>query len=264
MLPPRPPRTVHRRIPVQTCVVSAAILILATGCSTLRRAAQNQPCHEATFDVVEIDIARHDIELLWKNADGLPFLTLENARAWLEERGDSLVAITNGGIYEPGFIPTGLLIQNGIEKQPLNLLNGDGNFYLKPNGVFYLANNEGHIVESSLFPLDASDIDLALQSGPLLLQDGKVHPAFRERSQNCRLRSGIGVRADGRIMLAISHGPVNFYTFSRIFLDQLGCKDALFLDGTISSLYAPGIGRMDRSRDRYAGILAIVYKAARE
>jgi uncharacterized protein YigE (DUF2233 family) len=30
---------------------------------------------------------------------------------------------------------------------------------------------------------------------------------------------------------------VNFYEFARFFRDGLGCANALFLDGTISSLY---------------------------
>ena len=32
---------------------------------------------------------------------------------------------------------------------------------------------------------------------------------------------------------------MSFEEFARLFRDELGCKNALFLDGTISGLYAP-------------------------
>jgi len=38
---------------------------------------------------------------------------------------------------------------------------------------------------------------------------------------------------------------VNFDTFGRLYRDALGLPDALYLDGKISRLYAPGLGRSD-------------------
>ncbi len=38
---------------------------------------------------------------------------------------------------------------------------------------------------------------------------------------------------------------VTFHAFARLFREALGCDNALFLDGSISSLLAPGIGRND-------------------
>ena len=233
------------------------VLLAASGCSSLRQAMQNRPCSDAGLDHVEIDLARHNLELLWKDANEKPFLTLDRARAFLEARGDSVVALTNAGIYEPGFIPTGLFVQNGTERQPLNLRDGEGNFYLKPNGVFYLSAAGARIVESSGFEQHVEGVILALQSGPLLLSGGAVHPAFNEASSNCRLRSGIGIRPDGAIILAISRGAINFHDFSRHFLEELGCTDALYLDGTISSLYAPAANLLRDPGNRYAGILAV-------
>lgn len=233
------------------------VLLGASGCSSLRQAVQNRPCSDAGVDHVEIDLARHNLELLWKDANDKPFLTLDRARAYVEARGDSVVALTNAGIYEPGFVPTGLLVQQGIERQPLNLRDGEGNFYLKPNGVFYLSAAGARIVESSGFEGRAEEVILALQSGPLLLSRGAVHAAFNEHSSNCRLRSGIGIRPDGAIMVAISRGAISFHDFSRHFLEELGCTDALYLDGTISSLYAPAANLLRDSGNRYAGILVV-------
>ena len=46
-------------------------------------------------------------------------------------------------------------------------------------------------------------------------------------------------------IFAISDEPVTFYAFARLFRDGLGCANALFLDGSVSSLYAPELGRDD-------------------
>ena len=40
-----------------------------------------------------------------------------------------------------------------------------------------------------------------------------------------------------RVVFAISNEAVNFHEFARLFRDSLGCANAPFLDGTISSLY---------------------------
>ena len=39
---------------------------------------------------------------------------------------------------------------------------------------------------------------------------------------------------------------MRFHDFATLFRDRLGCRNALFLDGSISSLYAPGLRRHDR------------------
>ena len=48
---------------------------------------------------------------------------------------------------------------------------------------------------------------------------------------------------------AISDVPVNFHSFATLFRDELGAPNALFLDGFISKLYAPGIGRNETGLD---------------
>ena len=242
-----------------------ALLLLPTlsGCSSLVRAAKNQECAlraDRPFDVVEIDLNRHALRLFWKQPDGTPFLTLDRVQAWTAAQGDSLIAATNAGIYEPGYIPTGLFIEDGVVKNPLNLDDGTGNFYLKPNGVFLLTDTGARIVESSQFEAVAGAVRYATQSGPLLVSGGTIHPAFTPGSKNCRLRSGIGVHTDGRVFLVISNGAVNFHDFATFFKETLSCPDALYLDGAISELYAPSLGRRSGNREKYAGILAVLSK----
>jgi prepilin-type processing-associated H-X9-DG protein len=50
------------------------------------------------------------------------------------------------------------------------------------------------------------------------------------------------------VVFAISENPVSFGAFARLFRDRLGCRNALFLDGSVSSLYAPSLARADVGR----------------
>ncbi len=74
---------------------------------------------------------------------------------------------------------------------------------------------------------------------------GQLHPRFIANSDSVYIRNGVGVTPDGRAVFAISERAVNFYTFARFFRDGLGAPDALYLDGSISRLHAPEIGRND-------------------
>ena len=239
------------------------LLFSLASCSSLIKSANTQGCGlraDEPYDVVEIDLERHAVRLFWKLPDGTPFLTLERLQTWVTEQGYSLIAATNAGIFEPGYIPSGLFIEDGEVKNPLNLSEGRGNFYLKPNGVFFLTGAGAYIVESSRFESMSEPVRYAVQSGPLLVSAGVIHPRFTPGSKNCRLRSGVGVDADGTVYLVISNGTVNFYDFSIFFRDQLSCPDALYLDGAISELYAPTLGRVVVGQEKYAGILGVMMK----
>lgn len=255
-------RSGQDKLPATTLLLLVVTLALA-GCSSLVQSVKNQTCAlhpERPFDVVEVDLDRYDLQLFWRRPDGSPFLTLDDVRAWVAAQGDSLVAATNAGIYEPGYVPTGLFIEEGNVEHPLNLDDGEGNFYLKPNGVFLLADGEARIVESTAFETVTEPVRYATQSGPLLVSGGTIHPAFTPGSSNCRLRSGVGVNAEGTVYLVISNGALNFYDFATFFKEALNCPDALYLDGAISSLYAPSLDRFDGAGEKYAGILGVVLK----
>ncbi len=247
--------------PLLTFVLALAVTLL-TGCSAIRQTMQNQPCSlhaSQPYDTVHINPARHDVTLHWKNpATGQLFKTISNVVKWLEERGDSVIAVTNAGIFEPGLIPTGLHAEHGQELHPLNLADGYGNFYLKPNGVFLVHRDRFSILESARFATEMPPFTHALQSGPLLLQDGQIHPSFTPGSRNCRLRSGIGVSSDGHAVIAISNGAVNFFDFAIWFRNVAGVTDALYLDGAISTLHT---GKNPGNRnEKYAGFLAVTAK----
>lgn len=170
------------------------------------------------------------------------FVTLRDA---LRRDQMRLVMAMNGGMYEEDLSAVGLLVTGGIEKHPLATGEGWGNFYLKPNGVFALADGRAMVMETGRFADSGVAPDEATQSGPMLVIDGAVHPAFLPEGTSLQLRNGIGVDTKGRVYLAISLAPVRFYDFATLFRDELDCPNALFLDGHISSLYAPSLGRLD-------------------
>ena len=253
------------RVPPRLAVLAlVACTLPLAGCRALAQAAANQPCaldEARPYDVVEVDPARHAVALLYADDAGRPLRTLGAALAFLEARGDSVVALTNAGIFEPDFRPTGLLVAGGETVGALNAETGEGNFFLMPNGVFWVdAGGRMHVAETDAFARAAflqGEVREATQSGPLLLDAGAVHPAFREGSANCRHRSGIGVRADGSAVLAITNGAVNLHGFASFFLAS-GAPDALYLDGAISQLYAPALGRTALPDAPFAGFVAVL------
>ncbi len=199
---------------------------------------------ERRFTVCTVDLAEDRLRLFLRG-DGRPFGGFRELSAWLEARGERLVFGMNAGMFHPGREPVGLLVADGEELAPLELASGRGNFFLLPNGVFAVTEKGAVIVESSEYPKLPGKVELATQSGPLLVRHGQIHPAFDPASKSRLIRNGVGVPAPGKALFVISESPVSFYEFATFFRDQLGCPDALYLDGTVSSLHAPALGRSD-------------------
>ncbi|MEK7949996.1 phosphodiester glycosidase family protein [Luteolibacter soli] len=179
------------------------------------------------------------VRVIWKDTQGRQIETFPQATAYLTGIGETPETLMNGGIYEPHGVPSGLLAQNTRELHPLNLADGKGNFFLKPNGIFLIGDKGAAVIDSTEYPLPGVKVSHAVQSGPLLLRNGKVHPKFRATSTNRLHRNGIGVTKDGTVVLAMTdiHSPKypNLYEFAMLFA-SLGCSDALFLDGDISQM----------------------------
>ena len=177
------------------------------------------------------------VRMIWSNEKSIPYRDFAAVIPIMQQAGEKPLMLMNGGIFEPGGIPSGLYWEKGIEKHPLNLRDAPGNFFLKPNGVFLIRNNEAKIVEASAFV--ATGVTYAVQSGPLLLNKGVRHPAFMKESSNRLHRNGVGVDKNGTVIFVMSqrNSPVlpNLYEFAEVFR-TLGCADALFLDGDISQM----------------------------
>lgn len=164
----------------------------------------------------------------------------------LAREGKTLAFAMNAGMYHADREPVGLYVENGRQRSAIVLPASPGNFGLLPNGVFCIAAGRFAVIESTAFAAAPPDCRFATQSGPMLVIGGKLHPRFIPGGDSRYIRNGVGVSADGRrAVFAISEQPVNFDTFGRLYRDVLGLPDALYLDGKISRLYAPGLCRSD-------------------
>lgn len=185
-----------------------------------------------------LDPKTETLQFFWKNDSNDHIRSIARLRQFLKRKKQSLLFATNGGMYQDNGDPVGLFIQNKKVLAPLNTATGIGNFYLEPSGVFYTTGNKtAAICSTKDFRFDSS-IANATQSGPMLVHDGKIHPAFHRDSKNKTIRNGVGILADGKIVFAITTEPMNFYDFAA-YLKSIGCRNALFLDGTVSKMYFP-------------------------
>jgi uncharacterized protein YigE (DUF2233 family) len=209
-----------------------------------------------SYIVAHVRVDQAPLHLYWKNDAGVPYRNFTALRRSLDEKGERLVFATNAGIYARDHTPLGLHVEIGHELRPLNLKNGGGNFFLKPNGVFYVAKGREGVLSAEDYAAAKPQPDLAVQSGPVLLRHGEVHPRFVPGSASRYTRNGVGVVSDTEAVFVFSEQPVNFYDFALFFRDELGCKDAVYLDGAISGMYAPSVGRDDPGLD-YVGMLGI-------
>jgi len=157
--------------------------------------------------------------------------------------------VTNAGMFEPNYETVGLFIENGIEKKGIDTItNKKGNFYLLPNGIFFVDNaGKFHILDTKDFirnPLlntmqkgKHPKIQYATQSGPLLLYRNEYNKNLKFSSYNENIRSGVGIINDGKCVFIKTDDQVNFFDFAQIFKVYFRCESALYLDGAISKMY---------------------------
>lgn len=194
---------------------------------------------EDAFISYTVDPAKQDLQLYWKNDKGEILKSIYNLKKFIESKDSTLVFAMNAGMYKADNSPLGLFIQNKNIVTPVNTSTGHGNFYLKPNGIFYITTeNKAAVCKTEDFS-NNGNTKFATQSGPMLLIDGKIHESFIQGSTNYNFRNGVGILPNGKVLFAMSTREINFYDFAAYFQKQ-GCKDALYLDGFVSRTYLPG------------------------
>lgn len=259
-------RPTPRRLPWQLFVP----LMLLGGVSACARQAQPVDASERVFEsqnfrVVSIDLKRETLSLHWKDPEsGEPYGDINTLRQWGMSHGRRMLFAANAGIYDRQSAPLGLYVEGGKTVVPLNLAHGNpasGNFSLLPNGVFAIY-PDGHaaVHTSAEFKAEAKPVQWASQSGPMLVIDGKLNDQFINDSNSLKWRSGVCAKTPHQVVFAVSEAPVNFHTFARLFKEELGCSDALYLDGTISQFYVDGEGYAGAPTfmvKPYAGIFAV-------
>lgn len=233
-----------RRAVLTGCVAS----LLGLG---VRAQAAEAPCerlvHEGRGHTVCTVEAGADVRIWLRDDDGRILGGFARVDALLRRDGLELAFAMNAGMYHLDRAPVGLFRGEGGAEGPLVTSAGPGNFGMLPNGLFCVRpDGRFAVIESRSFAEDRPACDHATQSGPMLVIDGDLHPRFLPDSTSRLRRNGVGVSADGsRAVFAISDGAVTFHEFARIFRDALGLPRALYLDGNISRLHAPALGRSD-------------------
>ncbi|SOC85502.1 Uncharacterized protein YigE, DUF2233 family [Ensifer adhaerens] len=211
------------------------------------------------YAVCIFDPAKDNIRLFNADATGKPYGGFKalGRDVWLSGKHVIRFAM-NAGMYHSDLSPVGLHVEEGIEKHGLVRGGGWGNFFLRPNGVFYIGKDgKAGVMETEAYAASGMQPRLATQSGPMLVIDGQIHPAFLPQSDSLKLRNGVGVDDKGRVVFVVTKGPVRFYDFAVFYRDVLNCRNALFLDGSISSMMVPAWGRLDES-EPLGPILAVL------
>lgn len=228
--------------------------VVLAACLAGGAASAQAACEPVTEDghgyvVCRFDLARDALSLYWRGADGAPLASTTRLADEVAAAGRKLVFAMNAGMYDTALAPLGLYIENGRMLHRANLRSGSGNFHLKPNGVFYFGRGKAGVMETGRFLKARLAPDFATQSGPMLVIDGQIHPKLQPDGASEKIRNGVGVRGETEVIFAISTEPVSFYAFAKLFRDRLDTQNALFLDGSISTLYAPPLSPVGGWRD---------------
>ena len=223
---------------------------------------QASPCEVRQFEGNNFTICSlrsGRVEVRTADAAGRPYRSFAALQTALGPRAERVAFAMNAGMFDEEGRAIGLLIEGGKQQHPINLRKGGGNFHLLPNGVFLVRKDGSAAIVASQAFQPANDIAFATQSGPMLVIDGKLHPKFDADGTSRYVRNGVGVGPDGTAMFVISNDMVSFGKFARLFRDELKTGNALYFDGSVSSLWDPTSGRMDSFVP--IGPMVVVFKA---
>jgi uncharacterized protein YigE (DUF2233 family) len=208
------------------------------------------PCAERVFEndrftVCAFDPEAQALRLAWRGADGEAYRGFDALARGMDQT--RVAFAMNAGMFDRVGAPIGLLVESGRELHAISTTEGPGNFHLKPNGVFWIDDaGAPHVAATDSYLALTTSPEWATQSGPMLLIDGTLHPAFDNDGVSRHIRNGVGVGDGGEAWFVISEQPVSFGKLARFFRDSLAADNALYLDGAVSSLWDPRAGRMDK------------------
>lgn len=231
-----------------------SLLTLCIVCVILSSAAKAVDYGEVKVNgkrvtVCRVNVRKEKLQLFLQDDQGQPLKSFTGINDWLAPQGKKLTFAMNAGMYHGNLSPVGLFVSEGKPLTELNTANAEGNFFLKPNGVFLITGSGAQVIETSEYLKVKEPVILATQSGPLLLRKGVIHPAFNQNGPSRLYRNGVGIPSPDIAIFAISEEPVNFHEFATMFRDLLRCPDALFFDGTVSSLFSTHLKRNDKKMD---------------
>jgi len=213
-------------------------ILIIIFCSYFILSCNDKVKKEDDFVILKTNPKVGNISFYWKDKDGQILKSIDNLKKKIERENKHLKFAMNGGMFEKNNLPKGLYIEDFKILNKIDTLSGQGNFYLNPNGIFYLTkNNNAGLIETKEFRYDPN-IKYATQSGPMLLINDEINPIFNKDSKNLNIRNGVGILQDGNVVFVMSKNEVNFYNFASVF-KRMNCKKALYLDGFVSKTYFP-------------------------
>ncbi|WP_312050094.1 phosphodiester glycosidase family protein [Acinetobacter courvalinii] len=200
--------------------------------------------NQNSYDVIKVDHLEQ-LELFLKNPESnryyQKFATLQKALPPCAQLNFAM----NAGMYHADFQPVGLYIEQGKELRQLNQTQGFGNFFMQPNGVVAWNDRRAVIKTTADYAHSGFQAQFATQSGPMLVYQGRINDQFLPDSTSLKIRNGVGVK-NNELYFVISQQRVSFYQFAQFFKQQLKIDHALYLDGSISSVYSTQSKRHDK------------------
>ncbi len=207
-------------------------------------ACEQRTFEGSTFTACRYDKRRDEIVLVLDGPRG----PLRNFAALEQQLGGRVARLRfamNAGMYDEAGNPIGLYVEEGRQRHPINRQRGPGNFHMLPNGVFQVSEDGYVAVQKSEEYRPQFPPLYATQSGPMLVIDGHLHPAIQDDGPSLHVRNGVGVDSESTAWFVISDEAVSFGRMARFFRDVLHCPNALYLDGSVSSLWDRPGGRRD-------------------
>jgi uncharacterized protein YigE (DUF2233 family) len=235
-----------------TLALAVFLVLDSTAQADPRAASAPVPaCQAVVFEGASVpdctaDPARDRIRIVVAPEGGQPFRSLA---AFAKSRPRNAPAVRfamNAGMFGEDGQPIGYTVIGGKRVHTLNRAEATGNFYMKPNGVFFGTGGKWQVLSTEAFADTVHKRpEFGTQSGPMLVIDGQLHPQIAPDGPSKKVRNGVGVDPAGRAHFVISEMPVSFGKLARYYRDVVKAPNALFLDGTVSQLWDPANRRMD-------------------
>lgn len=239
-------------------ILAATLIAWPRGEASEQSACITRDFETTRFIVCTLDTRRDELRLASRDADGSYLRSFTRLAEELGADAGRVRFAMNAGMFNDQGAPIGLFVAHGDEQQSISLTDGPGNFHMKPNGVFWQEENGLlHVDTSTAYAAEPRAVRWATQSGPMLVIDGVLHPRIQHDGPSRFVRNGVGIGNDHTAYFVISTSVVSFGRFARFFRDELNCDNALFLDGSVSAVWAPELGRRDDTQ-RLGPLLAVL------
>ena len=220
----------------------------------------NMSFRNAHFDIFIIKI---DSSLSGKVsfAENINMSSEERYFSSIEQATNSTFFAITASIVDTACRPLGFYVSNRNKIKSVNLDNGTGNFFIKPNGIFAITSNKEFVITDALKFDTTENSTTAIQSGPMLISNGIINPAFDKNSKNKHIRCAIGMYTDkgSRFLIFVkSTEPVSFFQLAQLLQEKFNCLDALSLEsGDNCSMHPVVIPKKYDDRKRVCRYLLI-------